>query len=203
MNPEPFPQVFYINLEDRPERRRQVEAELARIGLQAERFPAVRPVEPAEIALRRLSCKLSHLGVVQKAMQQNMPSVLVLEDDVVFCDDFLARASECLHDAASVQWDLLYFGYESFGYDHGKLMPVTSRLARTQSTYLTHCYAIHSRCFTTYTDLILRSEVGQALDSVFVHSASRLKVYCSVPKLARQRPGFSDIEQAQFPSGRG
>ncbi|VDC31660.1 glycosyltransferase family 25 protein [Pseudogemmobacter humi] len=115
--------VWWINLDRAEERRRQMEERLARLDLDAERFSAIdgraapdlvaqsldaaafrrnmgRAALPAEVG-----CYLSHLAVWKKFLADGRPFALVLEDDVVFHDDFLAALGAALDH--SDRWDML------------------------------------------------------------------------------------------------
>jgi GR25 family glycosyltransferase involved in LPS biosynthesis len=71
--------VFYINLETRPDRKAHVEAQLSSIGIKcAERFKA--------IALKNgaIGCSISHLKCLEIAKSRKWDHVLILEDDICF-----------------------------------------------------------------------------------------------------------------------
>ena len=115
--------AWCINLDRATTRWGQMQPRLAALGLPVERFAAIdgradpglvaaaleaaafranmgRPALPAEIG-----CYLSHLAVWERFLASGRPVALVLEDDVVFHDDFLPALDAAL--AASDQWDML------------------------------------------------------------------------------------------------
>jgi len=67
--------AYYINLDSRLDRRTQIEIELDKLGIKAQRFPAV--VKTPEI----LGCSISHLEVLKDAKARNLKNVLIFEDD--------------------------------------------------------------------------------------------------------------------------
>jgi len=92
---DPLP-AFYINLATRPDRRTHMEAELARVGLVAERIEAKAPADlpPALLAAvttRRhqrltateLACSFSHRHVWRLMLDRGHAAALVLEDDAI------------------------------------------------------------------------------------------------------------------------
>jgi glycosyl transferase, family 25 len=93
--------VFVINLDSSPERYRHAEQQLVALGIHAQRFNAVygKNLTPDEIdfcydkasnkrhfrrslSLGELGCYLSHRGIWQLMVEQNIAMVVVLEDDI-------------------------------------------------------------------------------------------------------------------------
>jgi glycosyltransferase involved in cell wall biosynthesis len=78
VSPKTLPHVLYINLDSRTDRRENVESQLSSVGLQFERFPAILHKNGA------VGCSLSHLRCLERAKEQNLPSVMIVEDDLVW-----------------------------------------------------------------------------------------------------------------------
>lgn len=70
--------IYYINMDKRPDRRADIEAELSERGLAAERFVGI-PYEPGIVG-----CGKSHLAVFKLAKENGYKNVLILEDDFTF-----------------------------------------------------------------------------------------------------------------------
>jgi len=108
--------AFVINLDKNPERLAFMREQFGRLGMEAERFPAVYGKEMTGEELRRdfararsyvacqrklgpsvVACALSHSGVYKAIVERDLPYALVLEDDVKLGDGFpeaLARAEK-------------------------------------------------------------------------------------------------------------
>jgi glycosyl transferase family 25 len=115
--------VFLINLDRSVKRRADMTARLAALGLSYTWFRAVDGVEEwssliqhlDEPAFRRntgrsvlagdVGCYHSHLRVWQTFLATNADTALVLEDDVVFHDDFIDALAKAL--AARDKWDMV------------------------------------------------------------------------------------------------
>jgi glycosyl transferase, family 25 len=113
-----FECIYIINLASRADRRTEIEEQLRRIGLSLNSprvvlFNAVR-VNDAEgfPTAGARGCFLSHLGVLEDAANRSLSSVLILEDDVNFVDDFLARSNELAHALSTVAFELFYGGHQ-------------------------------------------------------------------------------------------
>ncbi|MFN6925746.1 MAG: glycosyltransferase family 25 protein [Tabrizicola sp.] len=115
--------VYLINLARATERRARMEDRLARLGLAYSLFPGVdgkaeeaRLLANTDIAAFRrnmgrdiliggLGCYHSHLGVWEMFLASGSDIALVLEDDIVFHDDFRSALELALR--ARSHWDLL------------------------------------------------------------------------------------------------
>ncbi|MCB2114691.1 MAG: glycosyltransferase family 25 protein [Parvularculaceae bacterium] len=109
--------IFIINLPYRADRRAEMGAELARLGLglddpRVRLFEAVRPEDAGEFpSIGARGCFMSHLGVLRAANAQGLKSVLILEDDADFTPEFVKLGAEALGAVAAGPWDILYLGY--------------------------------------------------------------------------------------------
>ena len=72
--------AFYINLLSRPDRKQHVESQLNSIGIQAERFNAIKLPNGA------VGCSMSHLKIIETAKENDWEHVLIVEDDILFTD---------------------------------------------------------------------------------------------------------------------
>lgn len=70
--------VFYINLDHRKDRKDNVEKQLADYNWNYTRFPAIQHENG------RIGCTLSHLQLLTYAKNQNLPYIVIIEDDIVF-----------------------------------------------------------------------------------------------------------------------
>lgn len=117
--------VWLISLTRDTERRAAMTAQLAQMGLPFQWFPAVDGrAEEAELLKRadpeayqrnmgqgllpgKLGVYASHVAVWEKLLASGTRAALILEDDVVFHDDFLSALDLALE--ASEQWDTVRF----------------------------------------------------------------------------------------------
>tara|TARA_E500000331_G_scaffold73732_2_gene68687 strand:+ start:2609 stop:4357 length:1749 start_codon:yes stop_codon:yes gene_type:complete len=70
--------VFYINLDHRVDRKNNVEKQLDYFKWKYQRFPAITNENG------RIGCTLSHLQLLKYAKQQNLPYIVIVEDDIIF-----------------------------------------------------------------------------------------------------------------------
>ena len=67
--------AFYINLDERKDRRAEFEGEMEKLGISCERFPAIKR------SMGMAGCGYSHLAVLKEARSRGYTSVLIFEDD--------------------------------------------------------------------------------------------------------------------------
>jgi glycosyl transferase family 25 len=117
--------IWLINLPKDADRRARMEDQLQRMGLNYTLYPAINGRDEEQRLLQRadpdayarnmgmpllpgkLGVYASHLAVWEKFLASPHKAALILEDDVVFHDDFLEALDVAL--AASDQWDIVRF----------------------------------------------------------------------------------------------
>ena len=93
-----FECIYIINLASRADRRREMSDQLVGVGLHLDSMPvqlfsAVKPADAGEFpSIGSRGCFLSHLGILQRARDEGLRSVLILEDDLNFVADFAERS---------------------------------------------------------------------------------------------------------------
>ena len=70
--------VYYINLEERKDRKELVENELNELGWEYERFNAIKTTNG------RVGCSMSHLKLIQMAKEKDLDYIVIVEDDIQF-----------------------------------------------------------------------------------------------------------------------
>lgn len=112
-----FQRIYIINLPSRTDRKREIQAQLTKIGLgldhpQIELFAAIRPDQAGDFpSIGARGCFLSHLGVLKDAQRHGLEKILILEDDLDFSSDFLLRIPGILAELAQSGWGMFYGGY--------------------------------------------------------------------------------------------
>lgn len=115
--------IWMINLPRATERRAKMDAELAKIGLSCQVFDGVDGKAEEERLLKTvdqeafrrnmgrviliggIGCYHSHLGVWREFLKTDQPIAMIMEDDVVFHDDFKEAVTLALQ--AKDHWDFL------------------------------------------------------------------------------------------------
>jgi len=103
-----FDKIYIVNLQSRPDRRRDMEEEMARLGLRKDSrvhyFDAIKRAEAGPFSrVGSHGAFLSHLAILE-AHRESDQTVLILQDDCEFI-------RESLDSPVGKDWDILYGGY--------------------------------------------------------------------------------------------
>jgi GR25 family glycosyltransferase involved in LPS biosynthesis len=186
-----FPYKICINLDRRPERWKRMKERFAQHGISpVVRFPAIdgsKVKTPATwpYSPGHYGCLQSHLTILRLARENEVPVILIFEDDCIFDPELNKKFASNIKQVPT-DWDLLLFGGRHFE----EPIKISDDVARAKMTYLTHAYAVNH---SVYDVLIELCERGQgAIDD---HTAALQKdynCYCFIPDLIWQERIDSD-----------
>ena len=96
--------IYYINLEQRIDRKINVEKQLNNIGFKSfQRFNAIQMKDGA------IGCSMSHLKILENAIKNDLDHVLILEDDILFLDPELFKQQFNKFVSLGLKWDVILF----------------------------------------------------------------------------------------------
>lgn len=193
--------TLYLNLDSRPDRRQQAEAEFKRVGLHVERVAAI------SVDNRPLAFNQSVLKAMTMAMGKDL---LLFEDDVVF-DDWIKNAGiKLANEGGDMMAFLRYYiprdaltlhlGCNIFGADTTVWQMPTAHgtgLARLHNCWQSHATWYSAECVEFILNN-LRPDVLDAENCIFDEWLRKNvlpigRSYVMRPMIAYQRPGISDI----------
>ncbi len=186
--------IMYINLDRRTDRRAEMEAELAKMGLKATRFSAIENKIKGMIG-----CIQSHLEVIKLAKSQAWPNIFILEDDFMFLIDReeLEKQMKAFFDA-KIPYDALMLSYTLYKSEPYNDVVAYARHAETLSGYIVDS--------SHYDDLIKALEEAlpkyiQTHDCTKYGSDTCIKPlqakgnwFHFTKRLGKQRPSYSDLQ---------
>ncbi|NDU99539.1 glycosyltransferase family 25 protein [Pseudoroseicyclus tamaricis] len=202
-----FPRIHVINLASRADRRREIDAQLRRIGLSLEHeavrlFPAARPDDRGEWeSIGARGCFLSHLSLLRQIAKGDAPAALILEDDC----DFTPALGRGLAALETTPWDMVYGHVHGWG-DAGGLpegaipCPPEAEVRTSHFIGITRDAAARA---APYLEAITRRPYGDPaggpmhVDGAYTwwrRSEREMPVVCLSPPAARQRPSRTDIQ---------
>jgi len=187
--------AFYINLLSRPDRKQHVENQLKTIGINAERFNAIKMQNGA------LGCSLSHLKLIETAKVNNWEHILIIEDDILFTDPsiFINQFNNFLsnHKVFDV---VIISGNNSPPFT--KIDDTCVQVTRCQTTtcYLVqqHYYDKLINNFREGINKLMRephNHILYAIDKYWFNLQAVDKWYLIIPLTVTQREDYSDIEK--------
>jgi glycosyl transferase family 25 len=212
-----FDQVFVINLDSRPDRLREMRAQLRSIGFdfdaRIQRFPAVKVEAPGAFrSIGARGCFLSHLGCLEKARQLGARSMMILEDDADFSPDFRQRRQSLEGRLRLEDWGMFYGG----GHFGGAALPAQSPpgsgfclVPADTLIWTAHCMSVREPWLTLVHDY-LRAMLGRSaghadggpmdVDGAYswFRRVNQVPTLMALPEIAVQRSSSSDITPQWF-----
>lgn len=187
--------AFYINLHNRPDRKQHVENQLKSIGINAERFNAIKMPNGA------IGCSMSHLKIIENAKANNWEHVLIVEDDILFTNPslFVTQFNKFLSNHKDFDVALIA----------GNNIPPYTRIDDS-CVQVTHCqtttgYVVQQHYYDTliknYKEGILHLMKDPtnhrffAIDKYWFRLQEIHKWYLITPLTVTQREDYSDIEK--------
>lgn len=182
--------IFCVNLDRRPDRWQVCLNQFKHFGMDEKvmRYPAVENKEnPAK------GNHTSHANILEIAKLENYKNILILEDDFEFLETPETTQQVLEHALKELpnSWHMLYLGINMDQYRGNQ---ETEHLARINGGFSTHAYIINNSLFEILIKInrdpkTIHNDVSYAQ---LVHP--NYNCFVTVPMLAGQQHGYSDIE---------
>jgi GR25 family glycosyltransferase involved in LPS biosynthesis len=115
--------VYLINMDKDTKRLIKVTKECKKFNINFERFCGVNPLKLSKKELNKyvtqtcqnicpngiIGCGVSHMKIYEDALKNNYKNILVLEDDVYFCDELYEELNKAMIELPE-DYDILYLG---------------------------------------------------------------------------------------------
>jgi GR25 family glycosyltransferase involved in LPS biosynthesis len=192
-----FEKIYCINLDRRPDRWERASNHFEDVGIIVERFSAIDgTIIDNQSELKNngaYGCALSHRDIIIKCKLDNVKNVLILEDDVVFRQNFQDHVKENFEKLTS--WDMIYLG----GQHKRKPLYISDGLFKLKKCLATHAYAVSCNFYDEY--LKITSNMRRPIDVNLAESQSSCDCYVLTMRdenytcMTYQEIGYSDIEK--------
>ena len=184
---------LYINLDKRPDRKKELECELARMGLSGERFSAI------EHARGAIGCCMSHLAALKLAKERGYSNILIFEDDFQFIVDksTLERNLNAFF-SFNIPYDVLMLSYNCYG-----KLPYNAVVSKATDVQTASGYIVHERFYDSLIrvweeGLLKLIETGNSdiyiLDQTWKSLQPVSNWYIMEPRIGIQRESYSDLQ---------
>lgn len=217
-----FTHIKWINLAHREDRKEHMEKELARVGIEAKRFPAIKTEDHRWKHQRiqkmwyrtpgAIGCWYSQAHVMAEAYQLSL-NAFVMEDDLVFCSDFKERLEYMERFVEGKEWDVIWLGgtvHTDKPYWHkpghrdeikcscnlNRDFDFTAdpRVIRTYGAFSTHAYIVNKDSILKILEELDRViNHSIGIDAAFIELAPTLNCFMYVPGMVKQMDNKSDI----------
>lgn len=187
--------VLYINLKSRPDRRQHVEQQLKLIGVNANRFDAIKNENGA------IGCSLSHLKCLSIAKENNWPHVMIVEDDIKFLDPSLFTRQFNNFIDSGISYDVILVAGNNIP-PYEKVNDSSIKVTRCQTTtgYIVkqHYYDTLINNMKTGVLRLMKEPLNHrlyAIDKYWFQLQEKDNWYLITPPSVTQREDYSDIEK--------
>ena len=201
-----FDAIFCINLDSAKSRWHQAKNQYKLLGIEERvtRFSAVETPQNHHVG-----CALSHRRIIQKAMEEGLQNILVLEDDAMFDVNSLENLANNIGEIGELEWDVLHLGGCYWGTQHTNvagcvhLKEVTEgRRGPTTTHAVAYNKSVYTNLLEKYPESTLKPKDyidhprRPAIDQ-YLSMNSALKRLLISPSIASQ-PGITGQEAESF-----
>jgi GR25 family glycosyltransferase involved in LPS biosynthesis len=189
--------AFYINLEEREDRKKKTKKEFKQLKIKIQRMKAIK------LENGRIGCSMSHLKCLQHAKENNLDHVLIVEDDIHFMNIKLFKEQLNKFLSSSIEWDVVLFAgnnlppYQIYG-------DFCVKVSRCQTTtgYLVknHYYDILISNIKESIQHLLKEpdrHIDYAIDKYWFKLQEKDNWFIITPLSVVQREDYSDIEKRE------
>jgi len=176
--------IFYINLDERIDRKDNFEKHMKKYDLEFERFSAIKDNYGA------FGCAKSHLSVLKNAKNNNLENVIIMEDDIAFdiSPEMLDEKLKLIFDN-ELDFDVFHLSYR---YRISDDVPGIDYLKKLSYCHYCSCYIINKKCYDEIIDcweksLILLSPENLELGLEWHQKTSRYSCDISYIPLLRKK----------------
>ncbi len=190
-------EIFYINLDKRKDRKRQIEREFSRLSVGNYcRISATLDTNG------RLGCATSHLEALQTAKNSNSALVMICEDDCQFITSRSEIKKILVEFLGNNNLDVLCLAYLTLD----KTKPISRNLSLTRNTQTMCCYVLKSHMINPMIEVAVESiqkcaldptDYDAAIDQTWKNLQSKYNFVIPYKRFAIQRSSFSDITQTK------
>lgn len=204
-----FSKIYYINLDNRGDRKNRIESHFDKLKIKAERIPGfIVTSEQAleydgnkeldehsrKLAPARIGCSLSHLQAIKKAKQEKADNVLIFEDDAFILEENLQAIKEALKELEYLpKWDMLFLGANTLA----PIYQISPHIGKLTGAYCAHAYVVNSHFY----DHLLKFDFKQfRIFDEYLFNEMRNpnhNIYTVLPISAIQYDSFSTIENKE------
>lgn len=189
--------IFYINLDTRPDRKQHIESQLKMVGFPSfERFNAIKMPN----GNGRIGCSMSHIKCLELAKERGYSHLLICEDDTLFLQPEVFKEQFNKFLSKRYKWDVVLFA--------GNNVPPYERIDDScicvSHCQTTTCYLVNS----AYYDILIANmkegvsklmqdpsnHFNYAIDKYWITLQQKDNWYMITPLTVVQREDFSDIE---------
>jgi len=173
--------TYIINLKHRTDRYNHIMTEISKLDvLEYKVIDAIKHDIPWK------GCLFSHIKCIQQAKDNNLPYVLILEDDCKFTDNANMYLINVLAELQNLDWDMFFLGANL----QNSTNTISNHILKITGAYAAHAYIVHERLYDTILNFTDEKEIDVYYNDLMIHRS----VYMCNPMIAYQLPSYSDLQ---------
>jgi hypothetical protein len=191
---------FYLNLDSSLDRKERVESQIEKYDIKGlERFSSLKD------NFIQYSCTKTHIAALQYCYDNDIESVLILEDDFQIYDEckianknvsFLESLDNVLNDMDKVEWDVILLGCNPRTY----LIPITDNLAINSKSTGGWAYIIKKKAYKYIIDNLNYHKDLLAIDDYLpMLNVKGFTSLCTIPLLINHGINLESTLQPRGP----
>lgn len=219
--------ISFLNLDHRTDRKQHMENQLARLEINAIRQQGLNPEfymnevyrERIQGMIKRgtegaIGCHFGQVAIMENAKRKNKHA-WVMEDDLIFCSDFLERIPIFEKFLDTHRWDIFWFGatfhannpawWHKRGHSHEmqqchcmleKDCERTDdfRFVRTYGCFCTYCYLVNKDSIEKILFFLDKNvHMSMGIDWLMILMQPHIDSFAFVPGSVKQMDSISDI----------
>ena len=132
------------------------------------------------------TCFQSQKKCIQLAKENNLPYVLVLEDDAIFTENSIEILTETFNEIQTLNWDMFFLGANL----QSPAIRISDSILKLTGAYAAHAYMVHERFYDTILNLPHTCEMDMHYNNLMLNH----NIYMCDPMIAYQIPSHSDLQ---------
>jgi GR25 family glycosyltransferase involved in LPS biosynthesis len=148
------------------------------------------PCDPHGMGRGNVGCTMTHNAILKHILEQRYRLVMVFEDDVELCDNFIEQLTTLINNIPH-NCQMLYLGANH----QIPMLPLVGNkvLGKVVRAYTTHAYIITAAAASAlYTE---SQKVDAPIDVAYARVHPFIGCYAPYNNIAFQRGGYSDIQE--------
>lgn len=170
--------AYIINLKHRTDRRDHMINEIKKLPISYEFVEGI--VDETK------TCFQSQKKCIQLAKENNLPYVLVLEDDAVFTDHVIEILEKTFSEVQTMNWDMFFLGANL----QAPASRISDSLLKLNGAYAAHAYIVNAQFYDTIINLPHICEMDVHYHDLMI----KHNIFMCDPMIAYQLPSYSDLQ---------
>jgi GR25 family glycosyltransferase involved in LPS biosynthesis len=170
--------AYIINLKHRTDRYDHMVTEIKKLPISYEFVDGI--IDETK------TCFQSQKKCIQLAKENNLPYVLVLEDDAVFTEDAAYILQKTFAEIQTMHWDMFFLGANLQAHAD----QISNSILKLNGAFAAHAYIVREHFYDTILNLPNTCEMDVHYNDLML----KHDVYMCDPMIAYQLPSHSDLQ---------